>query len=104
LNRVQSDSGDQQLHWSKTYLFAQLMDEKIVETKSGANHNLLLSQNGKVFAFGYDPSGQCGLQSNINIQMSPIKLDSFNSEKVKAMACGSSFISSDRNWKCLLLG
>lgn len=38
----------------------------IKQISAGGHHNLVLSQDGKLFAFGFGQHGQLGLRSNLN--------------------------------------
>lgn len=37
-----------------------LSDDPIVQIVTGDSHNLVLTQSGKLFTFGYNNKGQCG--------------------------------------------
>lgn len=60
----------------------------IVYVACGANHTLALSKDGKVFAFGSDSSGQCGLGRKKNREDIPISIPEFLGSHVSAIACG----------------
>jgi RCC1 and BTB domain-containing protein len=88
-NKFRSARDGLQLVWTKPSLFLEF-NHKIIDVKSGAQHNLLLSETGRVFVIGSNRSGQCGLPSNLKKLMQPFELIAFNNQKVKAIACRSS--------------
>jgi RCC1 and BTB domain-containing protein len=65
-----------------------LNDKHIIGMSCGLNHSLVLLESGEVYAFGYNGSGELGLDNNVN-QSIPSLVNGFNSEKVKAISCGS---------------
>ncbi len=61
------------------------MDIDVV--KCGANHSLVLTSNGEVYAWGNNRWGQVGNGCNKD-QLTPIKVMGFNNEKVIMISCG----------------
>jgi alpha-tubulin suppressor-like RCC1 family protein len=65
-----------------------LMDEFIVDMSCGAYHSIVLTQNKELFVWGYNCFGQTGNGSEELYQLTPIKLNAFNNEKVIEISCG----------------
>uniref|UniRef100_A0A0N4ZYG9 HECT domain-containing protein n=1 Tax=Parastrongyloides trichosuri TaxID=131310 RepID=A0A0N4ZYG9_PARTI len=60
----------------------------IVYVSCGSNHTLALSKDGKVFAFGSDSSGQCGLGRKKEREDVPVSIPEFLGSHVSAISCG----------------
>ncbi len=65
-----------------------LSGEYIVDISCGNCHSLVLTQTGHVYGFGHNDYGQIGCANNAH-QLTPIKINGFNNEKVISVSCGS---------------
>jgi alpha-tubulin suppressor-like RCC1 family protein len=64
------------------------ISEKIISVSSGRAHSLALTEDGKIYAWGFNDSGQLGL-GHAHQQNQPKKLTL--SEKIIVIACGAHF-------------
>ncbi|KAJ7392624.1 RCC1 and BTB domain-containing protein 1 [Desmophyllum pertusum] len=75
-----------------------LQMKKVIQVACGSHHSLALTNDGEVFAWGYNNCGQIGL-GNTNNQTLPRKINSaiIGSKKISIIACGqtSSMALSD---------
>lgn len=75
-----------------------LQAKKIIQVACGSHHSLALTDDGEVYAWGYNNCGQIGL-GNTNNQTLPRKINSvtIGSKKISVIACGqtSSMALSD---------
>ena len=69
-------------------LISELNDKQIIDIKCGERHCLALSECGNVYAWGYGKYGQIG-NNNKDNQLTPFKIPSFNSIKIKSISCGA---------------
>ena len=71
-----------------------LNDKNIIDIESGGSHNLALSNEGKVYAWGSNFHGELGIDENdennndIEMMKTPILLKSLESIKIKIISCG----------------
>jgi RCC1 and BTB domain-containing protein len=65
----------------------KLSGESIVDISCGCCHSLVLTQTGHVYGFGRNDYGQIGC-TNYPHQLTPIKINGFNNEKVISVSCG----------------
>lgn len=67
-----------------------LKEHKIVKVDCGSEHTIVLTDKGKLFAFGNNRYGQLGVQGQNSVQLnSPEKISiPLNIGKVKDFACG----------------
>eukprot|EP01083_Nonionella_stella_P063679 165476_1 len=66
---------------------------KIKEIKCGMHHNLVLDKEGKLFAFGWNAHGQCGVSQDVKSYDSlsvtvPMRVPAFQDKTVKVIECG----------------
>jgi alpha-tubulin suppressor-like RCC1 family protein len=64
--------------------------EKVVQISCGCNHSLLLTKSGDLYGFGHNKYGQIGCGNNNwlrDCEEEPIKINSFNGEKIISIAC-----------------
>lgn len=74
-----------------------LTGKKVIEVACGSHHSLALTNDGEVYAFGQNNSGQVGCGSTAN-QPTPRRVSAvIGSTKIVSIACGqtSSFASTD---------
>jgi tRNA A-37 threonylcarbamoyl transferase component Bud32 len=64
-----------------------LKNEFVIDISCGAFHSLVLTNCGEVYAWGWNREGQIGNSCNDN-QSIPIKVKSFNNERVVMISCG----------------
>ena len=88
-NKGQLGQGDCKNRRNPT-LIESLSGYKVVAVATGRNHSLILTDDGQVFAFGDNSSGQCGVGSKESQVTNPKRVDYSGSAIVK-MACGSDF-------------
>jgi hypothetical protein len=69
-------------------LIQYLSDQQVIDICCGAFHSLALTHCGEVYAWGLNSCGQVGDASNHN-QLTPIKLNALNDEKVTNISCGA---------------
>jgi hypothetical protein len=69
----------------KIYEVLNELEIKII--KCGANHTLVLTSSGEVYAWGKNSDGEIG-NGCYKDQLTPIKLNDFNDEKVVMISCG----------------
>jgi RCC1 and BTB domain-containing protein len=79
--------GSEDNHYHKPVLNPYLKDELVIEIRCGAYHSLVLASSGEVYAWGANYFGQIGNGCNKN-QLTPIKLNGFNGERVVMISCG----------------
>ncbi len=73
--------------FTKPQLNDYLSDETIVDISCGDSHSLALTKSGFVYAWGWNKSGLIGNRSNIEVQLIPVKINGFNSEKIIQISC-----------------
>lgn len=83
-------------------LVRELWAEKIVQISAGASHSLALTENGKVYAWGKNDSGQLGIGYNVN-QETP-KLVKGLSKVEKVCTGGNSFLALIRGGNLYVWG
>jgi RCC1 and BTB domain-containing protein len=74
--------------YDKPILNQYLNNEFVVDISCGANHSLVLTNCGEVYAWGWNGSGQIGNGCNDN-QLTPIKVKGFNDDRVVMISSGS---------------
>ena len=63
---------------------------KIMDVACGWNHNLVLSTDDKVYAFGKNDYGQCGVELDENVNMTtPVLVQGLDGVKVMKIRCGA---------------
>jgi alpha-tubulin suppressor-like RCC1 family protein len=72
----------------KPELINHLNEMKIVDMCCGGIHSLVLTNLGEVYAWGNNVLGQIGVEGCENVQLVPIKVIGFNSERVVMISCG----------------
>jgi RCC1 and BTB domain-containing protein len=72
---------------NKMKIYEVLNELEIKIIKCGANHTLVLTSNGEVYAWGKNSDGEIG-NGCYKDQLTPIKLNDFNDEKVVMISCG----------------
>ncbi len=78
-------SEDESFH--KPILNQYLNNEFVIDISCGAEHSLVLTNCGEVYAWGGNGRGQIGNGCNYN-QSIPIKVKGFNNERVVMISCG----------------
>jgi alpha-tubulin suppressor-like RCC1 family protein len=79
--------GSEDERYHKPILNQYLNNEFVIAISCGANHSLVLTNCGEVYAWGYNYWGQIGNGCNDN-QLKPIKVKGFNNERVLMISCG----------------
>ncbi len=79
--------GSQDESYPKPILNQYLNNEFVIDISCGAVHSLVLTNCGEVYVWGYNYWGQIGNGCNDN-QLIPIKVKSFNNERVVMISCG----------------
>jgi alpha-tubulin suppressor-like RCC1 family protein len=76
-----------QLNANKPKLITALIHENITQIMCGYNHSFVITKCGELYGFGYNYEGEigCGYDKN---QLTPIKINGFNNEKIVSIACG----------------
>ena len=68
----------------------KLSKEEINKIYCGVEHNIVLTVDNKLFGWGQNESGQCGIEPSKNkILSDPTQIDSLNPFKIKEVSCGS---------------
>ena len=65
----------------------KLKDEEIVSISCGWEYNISLTDEGTLYSWGNNESGQCGLNTTLKIILSPTIIDGLNN--VKMVSCGN---------------
>ncbi len=65
-----------------------LMNEFIVYMSCGSHHSIVLTQNKELFVWGYNCFGQTGNGGEGLFELTPIKLNALNNEKVIVISRG----------------
>jgi alpha-tubulin suppressor-like RCC1 family protein len=63
------------------------VDEKIVMIASGHSHNVILTQNGRLFSFGFGEFGTLGQGGSI-FEEKPKFIKKLNNRVITSLACG----------------
>ena len=89
-------------------LIHTLFEKKINQIFSGYNYNFVIDKNEKIFSWGYNVDGQCGIVVNNKIIKSPteVKIEDLETEeKICNIFCGekSTYFISNKN-KIFLCG
>jgi len=71
-------------------LIESLSGYKTVAVVTGRYHSLILTEDGQVFAFGDNSSGQCGVGSKESQVTNPKRVD-YSGPAIVKMACGNEF-------------
>jgi alpha-tubulin suppressor-like RCC1 family protein/tRNA A-37 threonylcarbamoyl transferase component Bud32 len=79
--------GSQDWSYHKPKLNQYLNNEFVSDISCGANHSLVLTNCGEVYAWGQNWEGQIGNGCNSD-QLKPIKVKGFNNERVVMISCG----------------
>ncbi|XP_035479166.1 RCC1 and BTB domain-containing protein 1 [Scophthalmus maximus] len=72
---------------SPTLVTASLKNKRVKEVACGSHHSMALTQEGEVFAWGYNNCGQIGSGSTAN-QSYPRKVTSLQGRNVVGIVCG----------------
>jgi alpha-tubulin suppressor-like RCC1 family protein len=80
--------GSEDDSYHKPILNQYLNSEFVIDISCGAQHSLVLTNCGEVYAWGRNDCGQIGNGCNDN-QSKPIQVKCFNNERVEVIACGS---------------
>jgi alpha-tubulin suppressor-like RCC1 family protein len=87
-NRGQLGNGCVHSIYNKPKVNKFLMSEFIIDMSCGAYHSIVLTIDKQVFVWGYNSFGQTGNGSEKLFQLTPIKLNAFNNEKIITISCG----------------
>ena len=68
-------------------LVSALKDSHIAQISCGSRHSCAISQDGRLFATGYNQYGQCGLGKGIEKILQPTEVD-LNGLKALYVSCG----------------
>jgi RCC1 and BTB domain-containing protein len=71
----------------KPKLMSALIDKNLIQIVCGSNHSLVLTKSGELYGFGFNYYGQIGCGNTRN-QLTPIRINGFNGEKIASIACG----------------
>eukprot|EP00111_Clytia_hemisphaerica_P002896 TCONS_00008205-protein len=88
-NKGQLGHGDCRNRRNPT-LVESLSGYKVVDVATGRMHSLVLTDEGQVFAFGDNSSGQCGVGSKDSQMSNPKRID-YDGASIVKFACGSEF-------------
>jgi len=66
--------------------------QKILGASSGANHNIMWTESGEVYVWGFNSSGQLGLGDTSN-SIIPQKIDFFDKVPIRGAVCGNEHTS-----------
>jgi alpha-tubulin suppressor-like RCC1 family protein len=66
----------------------KLMDERIVDICCGNFHSIVLSECGRIYAWGDNSYGQIGNECDNECQLMPISIKSFEKLKIISISCG----------------
>ena len=69
-------------------LFQYDVPEKIVDFEVGSEHGILLTESGKVYAWGWGEHGNCGERKDDSVTFNFLNLIYNGTSKVTKMACG----------------
>lgn len=69
-------------------LFQYDVPEKIVDFEVGSEHGILLTESGKVYAWGWGEHGNCGERKDDSVIFNFLNLIYNGTSKVTKMACG----------------
>jgi alpha-tubulin suppressor-like RCC1 family protein len=61
--------------------------KKIIKISCGSRHSFVITESGELYGFGDNTYGQIGC-GNTQKQLTPIKINGFNNEKIISIACG----------------
>jgi alpha-tubulin suppressor-like RCC1 family protein len=73
--------------YHKPIINKYLNNEFVIDISCGAQHSLMLTNCGEVYAWGVNYFGQIGNGCNSD-QLIPIKVKSFNNERIVMISCG----------------
>jgi hypothetical protein len=79
--------GSEDERYHKPILNQYLNNKFVTDISCGAQHSLVLTNYGEVYAWGWNIEGQVGNGCNYN-QLIPIKVKGFNNERVVMISCG----------------
>lgn len=77
-------------HRSIPKLVNDLASKVVVQIASGNHHNIALTNEGDLFSWGLNNSGQCGLGNTKDKVFTPTKITSLNGIPIAFIACGGS--------------
>eukprot|EP01084_Bolivina_argentea_P120081 212863_1 len=63
-------------------------NDKIIDIKNGAEHTIFLTESGKVYSFGANSSGQCGLGKSVPNVSRLTLIEFVNNDKIISIECG----------------
>jgi alpha-tubulin suppressor-like RCC1 family protein len=66
----------------------KLMDERIIDISCGNYHSLVLSECGRIYAWGHNGYGQIGNECDNKCQLIPVKIESLAKVKIISISCG----------------
>lgn len=77
-------------HRSVPKLVNEIASKVVVQIAAGSHHNIVLTNEGDLFSWGLNNSGQCGLGVTTDKVFKPTKITSLNGIPIAFIACGGS--------------
>eukprot|EP01084_Bolivina_argentea_P124857 221252_1 len=69
--------------------FFQQRKIKIIQIKCGSYHSIVLSNQNRIYAWGYNENGQCGLGIKSKDPITtPTEISSLNNKNITTILCG----------------